>query len=153
MTSRRWPALLVGMMALLLGSGCSPKRIAPVTERQSGFLIYRANAYRVLLFAIAATPQKPLVPLSGFRVQHLVGIHTPTIHTARSVTPTLLFQKLHRRRFIGASYWDGAYNCRFRETVLSVIALCCHANNLIHSATCVKYKNIDLEKTIKLIGV
>jgi len=49
-----------------------PKSIAPMAERNPRLFKYCSNTDGELLFAVVATPQKPLIPFAGCLVPHLV---------------------------------------------------------------------------------
>lgn len=121
-----------------LGSAGTPERIAPVTELDARFLVNRADADGVLLFAIAAAPQVTIVAFASLCVFHLVHFHASAFDASRSVAPSLLFQKLHGCEFVAARQRNIFYRLRLRQLPFAIFV--CHINNIILGASCVKYK-------------
>lgn len=87
----------------LLRRGRSPERIAPMSKFNSGLFRDRADANGILLAAISAAPKIPGVPLTRFGIRHLVDRDRAAMSATRSVTPTLVFHKIHGSVFIRAS--------------------------------------------------
>jgi hypothetical protein len=118
-------------------------------QGNSALFIDRTNSNGVLLFAIAAPPQEPLVTLSRFRIGHFVDFDAATLYASGRIAPPLEFKELHSRQFVRAGGWNLLYHFRLRE----VVAVFLHVFNFVPNATlrqvkscrsaeisCVKYK-------------
>src|SRR5437899_11840043 len=71
---------------------------------KAAFLVHCANPNGVLLLAIPATPEKPLVSLARLGVCHLVDFDASAVDTGRSVAPTQSLQQFYGGQLIRASH-------------------------------------------------
>ena len=108
-----------------------------------GFFINRADADGVLLLAVPATPEIPLVPIASLGVHHLVHVHAATAHTVRCIAPALLFKEFYGCQFIRASKWDCTDDFGFREVVF--VSFLIHAIILYLAQCFVKYKIVVMK--------
>ena len=70
------------------------------------FLVNRADANRVLLFAITAAPEIPFAPRTRLGIRHFIDADATTMDAGRAIIPSLTFKKFNRRQFIRASERD-----------------------------------------------
>jgi hypothetical protein len=110
----------------------SPKRKAPMPQRNPGFFINRSKPNRELPIAVITAPQEPFVSFASFAVNHLVNADTAAMHTARRITPSLFLEKLNSSEFVRTNQRHVCNDFGFGEAMLFV-----HASNFILNAkTC-----------------
>jgi hypothetical protein len=77
-----------------------------MTKVKPRFFVHRADPNRVLLLAIAATPQVPLAALARLAIRHFVDVGRLAVNAGGSIAPTLTLQKLHGDCLIAARERD-----------------------------------------------
>lgn len=99
-------------------------------KRNPALFVHCADSHRVLLFAVTAAPQEPLIALAGLGILHFVDFDRAALDAAGSIAPTQALEQFDGGKLIGARRWNVFDNRGFRE----IVTVFLHASNFILSA-------------------